>query len=489
MVRGKRSDTYMNARLVSSLLLCLALTFGASASPNLDLARQLNQAFVEVAEKVSPTVVVLTVTQKPGEESLDSTDTDEDGQTPREFWKKFHEQFQDTPMEKLIGQGSGVIIRTNGYILTNRHVVEDAEKIEVKLKDGRTFKATVRGVDPDSDVAVVKIEATGLPIAAFADSSKTRVGEFAIAIGAPFSLDYSVTFGHVSAKSRSNIVPSYIGNSMMDQDFIQTDANINPGNSGGPLVNIDGEIIGINTLIRGLRTGIGFAIPSNLAREVSDQLIVEGKFTRAWLGVSIQDLREDSVFRDAAKGIEDGVVIRAIARNGPASTSELRVGDIVTTVDGHRVATVQELRNEIRGKKIGAPVTLEVFRDDKMVRVSVKPGEYAPREPLAIVKKKSRSIDAAALGLKVEWLTPEDSKKFGVKFIEGVLVTEVDKTGLAAERGIKTGDIIKSVNHERVNSPAQFREALQNADLKKGVHVELSSGDNVRSETLKLKAD
>ena len=479
----------MKSYALYACLLCLALTVGAPASPNLDLARQLNQAFVEVAEKVSPSVVVLTVTPKPGAESLDSLDDSADGLTPREFWKKFHQQFEDPTMEKLIEQGSGVIIRSNGYILTNRHVVEDAENIEVRLRDGRTFKATVRGVDPQSDVAVIKIEASGLPVAKFGNSAKTRVGEFAIAIGAPFSLDYSVTFGHVSAKGRSNIVPSYFGGGMLDQDFLQTDANINPGNSGGPLVNIDGEIIGINTLIRGLRTGIGFAIPSDLAREVSEQLINEGKFTRAWLGVSIQGLKENPEYRERFKGVDDGVVVLRIMPAGPAASSELRADDLITKVDGRRVTTTQELRNQVRGKKVGQPILLDVIRGEKSLRVSVKPGEYAELEPRVVARKSARGIQTAELGLVVQWLTASEAKKFGVQLTDGVIVTEVNADGLARQRGIKPGDIITSVNHERTFSPAQFREALRGGDLKKGVLLEWTSGETQRSETLKAAAE
>lgn len=479
----------MKTRSLFTVTLCATLALVAPASPSLDLARQLNQAFVEVAEKVSPCVVVITVTSRPGTESLDSADTDEEGLTPREFWKRFHKQFEDTPMEKLMGQGSGVIIRPNGYILTNRHVVEDAEVVEVRLKDGRTFQATVRGVDAQSDVAVLKIEATGLPSAKFASSGKTRVGEFAIAIGAPFSLDYSVTFGHVSAKGRSNTIPVSVGSNMQDQDFIQTDANINPGNSGGPLVNIDGEIIGINTLIRGLRTGIGFAIPSDLAREVSEQLIADGKFTRAWLGIGIQGLNEDPDLRAKFKGVTEGVLVGSIARDGPSANSELQAGDVITKVDGQRVATVQELRNQVRGKKIGKPVTLEVFRKDKVIRVSVKPGKYAEPKPLVLARKKPHGVDASELGLKIEWLTTDAAKRFAVKAADGVLVSEVTAQSLAAKSNLKPGDTITSVNHQNTFSPAQFREALQGADLKKGLLLEIVRGESTRSETLKAPAD
>src|SRR5262245_13297143 len=326
-------------------VMLLASARGFASDSNLDLVRQLNQAFVEVAERVSPAVVVINVTEKPPQWLPDADEnekTNSPGSMPREFWRQFHQQFEEDLPEQ--GQGSGVIIRKDGYILTNRHVVDNAEKIQVRLRDGRTFAAVVRGVDPQSDVAVIKIDADNLPVARLADSSKTRVGEFAIAIGAPFSYDYSVTFGHVSAKGRSNVVPAFEGGAVMDQDFIQTDANINPGNSGGPLVNIDGEDIGINTLNRGLHSGIGFAVPSNLAREISDKLIADGKFTRAWLGVSIRGLKEDADMREKIKAVDDGVLVSAIVADGPAAKSELRTGDVITTVDGQRVGTVQELR-------------------------------------------------------------------------------------------------------------------------------------------------
>ena len=475
----------MKPRVLPSFLLSFALVTGAAAASSLDLARQLNQAFVEVADKVSPSVVVITVIQKPGTGIFDSIEDSEDGLTPREFWRKFHQQFQDSPADKSVGQGSGVIIRSNGYILTNRHVVEDAEKIQVRLRDGRTFDATVRGVDPNSDVAVLKIEAKGLPVAKFASSAKTRVGEFAIAIGAPFGFDYSVTFGHVSAKGRSNIVPAYSGGGMLDQDFIQTDANINPGNSGGPLVNIDGEVIGINTLIRGLRTGIGFAIPSDLAREVSEQLITDGKFTRSWLGLSILGLKEDPENRPVVKGVDDGVLIRGIVPDGPAARSDLRVGDVITKVDGQRVGSSQELRNQVRGKKIGRPVTLEVFRLDKTLRISVSPGEYPEARAAVVATRIPRGVQAADLGLEIQWLNADAAKKFSVKLTDGVIVTQVTAGGLADKEGIKPGDIITAANQERTFSPAQFREALRGADLKKGVVLEITSGETKRSETLK----
>ena len=454
-------------------------------NPDLQLARQLNSAFVQVAERLSPTVVVINVVQA----VTSAEDEEEDGHfdsMPPGFWRHFHEQFKRP--EQTLGQGSGVIIRSNGYILTNRHVVEDAESIDVRLKDGRSFKASVRGVDPQSDVAVIKIDAEGLPVAILADSAKTRVGEFAIAIGAPFSLDFSVTFGHVSAKGRSNVVDGYEG-ATMDQDFIQTDALINPGNSGGPLVNIEGEVIGINTLIRGMHTGIGFAVPSNLAREIADQLIADGKFMRPWLGIAIQALRDEPELRELIKGIQDGVVVSKVMSNGPAARSELKPSDVITSVDGIEVSTPQQLRSSIRNKKIGQPITLDVFRNEKSLKIKVTPSEWI--DPTITVTKASNKPELeskpAGLGVTVQALTAELAKQFGVDASNGILVASVEKDSAAARKGLRQGDIITSVDHQPVTSPKQFRDVLKRTDLKKGVLVNLISNGTAHFEILRAK--
>ena len=350
-------------------------------SSALALARQLNQAFIEVADQVSPSVVVIRVAQKQ-DRNIFGFDTEGNpflDMLPRDLRKQLEERLdrnrkrsesQPERTPQFNGQGSGIVMREDGYILTNRHVVEDAQKIEVRFKDGRTFPATIRGVDPRSDVAVLKIDAKGLPAAKFADSDKTRVGEFAIAIGAPFNLDYSVTFGHVSAKGRTDLLPGVAPGTPMDQDFIQTDANINPGNSGGPLVNINGEVIGINTLIRGIGTGIGFAIPANLARELAESLIKDGKVVRARLGIEARSLREDNELRSRTfKGATDGVLVAGLQVDGPASKSELKLEDIITHVEGTAVGNAQQLRNAVRNKA-GKPVTLSVVRDRKSTRLN-----------------------------------------------------------------------------------------------------------------------
>jgi serine protease Do len=471
--------------LLGWLLLAPGAGVAKDASPNLELARQLNQAFVEVAEKVSPTVVVINVVQRvtpsgPEEEGDDGAYDS----LPPGFWRKFHEEFR----RQAPGLGSGIVLREDGYILTNTHVVENADKIEVRLQDGRTFKATLRGSDPKSDVAVIKVNAKGLPVATLADSSKTRVGEFAIAIGAPFSLDYSVTFGHVSAKGRSNVIQGDEG-AAMDQDFIQTDALINPGNSGGPLVNINGEVIGINTLIRGMHTGIGFAVPSSLAKEVADKLIADGRFIRPWLGIGIRAVREDPDFAQAIKGIDDGVIVSSILADGPAARSSLKAGDVITAVDGQPVNTPQQLRTEIRTKKIGQPVTLDVFRGGKTIQIKVSPSEWVEPAP-AIVRVKSTpapGTNSLNIGVTVQNFTSELAEKFGVDLTEGVVVTSVEKNSAAARKNLKPGDVITSINQQPVRTPKQFHDALKAADLKAGLLVNLISGNTARFEILKTE--
>lgn len=365
--------------LMASLLIPAPVLASDTAPPALQLARQLNEAFVGAAEKVSTSVVVIEVVQRPGfgQAAEDHPFFDqlspEDRRRLEEFYKKRLEEESQRP-PRFGGTGSGIIIRENGYILTNAHVVDGAEKIRVRLQTGREFPSTGVWTDPQSDIAVIKIDAEDLPVARLGDSSKVRVGEFAIAIGAPQDLEYSVTVGHVSAKGRTQIIPSMGRNSLgasMDQDFIQTDASINPGNSGGPLVNIEGDVIGINTLVRDSRTRIGFAIPVNLARSVADELIEHGKYVRPWLGIAVEPLRA-SEKRKRVAGIEHGLVVSEVNSDGPAMGSGLKADDIITAVDGTTVATVQQLRSATRAKKAGAELTLDIVRDGESMQLKVR---------------------------------------------------------------------------------------------------------------------
>jgi serine protease Do len=454
------------------------------ASPALQLARQMNQAFVEVADEASKSVVVIKVKTKQNAEGVDWEANPFLEQVPeeqRQQFERFFERFrgqnprrqrqQEEPESDenplYNGRGSGMIMREDGYILTNNHVVEQAEKILVVLRDGREFKAEVRGRDPESDLAVIQLQekVSGLIPVRFADSEKVRVGEFAIAIGAPFELDYSVTFGHVSAKGRQ---VDEMARTLSEQDFIQTDANINVGNSGGPLVNINGEVMGVNSMIRtsmGVAVGIGFAIPSNLALEIGERLIADGKFVRSWLGIGIADLREYRRFRDIETTAKDGVVVRSIEPKGPASNSELKPADVITAVDGKAVATAQQLRSTVSRKKAGAEVVLDVVRKDDKLKIKVVPDEKPSRETVAANRKpKAQKEDASMeLGMTVKPLTKELAKEFEVEMAEGVIITEVEPDSLAAKFELKAGDIVTDINHVPVTNLKEFRDEVRKA--------------------------
>lgn len=482
---GKREQTTMNSKRRGTSWLgtamAMAVGFGvggaAGEAPSaLDVARQLNQAFIGVADTVSPAVVVITVAHRPGFEDLFDEANPWLEMLPPQFRERFREQYRRDPGTRrrqppvFDGQGSGLVIREDGYIVTNGHVIDGAEQIKVRFKNGKEYTAEVRGVDAQSDVAVLKIDATGLPTAKFADSDKVRVGEYAIAIGAPFDLDYSVTVGHVSAKGRSRV----IRDPAMDQDFIQTDASINPGNSGGPLVNIEGEVVGINTLIRGLQTGIGFAVPSNLAKEVSAKLIVEGKYTRAWLGVAVMAVGEDEEMRDLLRGTESGVVVRQIEKDSPASKSELKTGDVIAAVDGRPVRSAQDLRNEVRAKGVGSPVTLDVVRAGKSLKIKVQPEEWPDEVKTAAVQSGvAPSGEAKDLGMVVKPATKDLAREHGVEMAEGLLVTQIEAGSVAERKGVQKGDIVTEVNQAPVTTLRAFREAINAADLKRGVLLNL----------------
>ena len=474
-----------------------SLARAAEPSEALKLAQQLNQAFVEVAQSVSKSVVIVRVAHKPQADDLRNSPFFD--QLPEEY-RKFFERQQEERGERdeqprrprsrepvFNGQGSGLVYREDGIILTNSHVVENADKVQIVFKGGREYDGEVLGVDRQSDIAVVKIAATGLNAAKMGDSSKTRVGEFAIAVGSPYDLDYSVTVGHVSAKGRR----VFTDRIMFDQDFIQTDASINPGNSGGPLVNIYGEVIGINTLIRGMNTGIGFAVPVNLAKRVADMLVEDGKVTRAWLGVSITTLREDDDYRDLAVGVEDGVVVRQFVPGGPAENSDLELADVITAVDGNSVKSAEELKRELRLKKAGVSVTLGLMRNGEAREIEVETGAF-PEDITTVsrVRTPERKPEAEAkvklLGMTVSDITPDLAKRFEVKNDEGVIVTEIENDSAAAEKTISLGDIVTRINSTQVDSVKSFKAALEGEDLKKGVIVHLNSKGSQRFEVLKL---
>jgi serine protease Do len=466
--------------------LWLGILGGQAAEPmsDLDLARRLNSAFVQVAEAVTPSVVVVRVRPK--------VDTEDVEGLFRFLPEEMREQMQERrrrglPPGVFPEQGSGVVIREDGYILTNAHVVENAEQIEIRFQDGRRSAGQVRGMDAESDLAVVQVELTGLPAARMGDSTRVRVGEFAIAIGAPFELDYSVTFGHVSAMGR-RVMSDLV---MMDQDFLQTDASINPGNSGGPLVNIEGEVIGINTVIRGMNTGIGFAVPVNLAREVAAQLIERGRFVRAWLGVNIETLAEALRAPDGVP-VQQGVVITRVLPDGPSAKSDLRARDVIVGVDGQPIRDVNELRRTISRKPAGKPLAMDVYRGEQKLALTVVPGELP--ENRVVANRPQRETPAPTegtetvvegLGMRLREVSGALAQRLDLEPGTGLEVVEVSEAGPAAARRIQPGEVITRINRRTLRTLRDFETAVRESEGRREISVVVVGETGRRFEVLR----
>jgi serine protease Do len=427
--------------------------FAQNAAMSGTLARQLNDAFASVYEKVAPAVVVIEVKR--------SSDVSLNGLP--EGLEFFLRRPDDFPNQT--NQGSGFIISSDGYILTNDHVVGDASQdgISVRLKDGRKFPASLIGLDDKSDLAVIKIEAKDLPVVELGDSDAARVGQFAFAIGAPFELPYTFTVGVVSAKGRNNLT-----NSRSYEEYIQTDASINPGNSGGPLCDIDGRVIGVNTLIYRMNRGLGFAIPINLAKEVSSQLVSRGRVSRPWLGIEIVGIEESEALQRYFPDVQKGVVVNGIEPGTPASSSDLRAGDIILKVDSVPVSMSRDVQREILSKKVGQRVQLEVWRNGKVAVVSIPTGEQPEKVTRASNRRPPSELPAKPLppasnhGLILEDAPPGTSAK-------GVMVREIVPGSAADAAGLSPGDVITEVAGKPVTGKADFDAAIAGSDLTRGI--------------------
>ncbi len=424
----------------------------------------LGKAFVEVAKKVQPAVVNITtektVTMKPweryGDDFFKGSPFEEFfrgfGFSPREKGKEYR--------QKQRSGGSGVIVDKEGYILTNNHVVEGVDKVKVRLNDGRDFTATVTGQDRRTDLAVLHIKAKDLPVATLGDSDKLEVGEWAIAIGSPFGLEHTVTVGVISAKGRTGLGTGTY------EDFIQTDASINPGNSGGPLCNIDGEVIGINAMIIQPGTGIGFAIPINMAKQILNDLIKQGKVVRPWLGISAQDLTPEMMEYFQVKE-KEGVLVGQVYPSTGAEKAGLVSGDIIKSVDDKGVKNVAELVKEIQRKKIGQKIKLNLIRNGKEMTAEVTTAAM-PDKPEGQKEKEKEAEEK--LGAKVQELTPPLASRYqisGVKY--GAVVVGIEDGSLADEMGLQEGDVILEINRKKIDSLKDFEKASKDANLDKGI--------------------
>ena len=415
---------------------------------------ETSKAFSEIASSISPSVVNISTTK------VVRRDT-----TTAPFFEDpffdFFNPFRDFRMPKKWKEqslGSGVIVSSDGYIITNNHVIEQADEIRVTLLDKRSFKAKIIGADAKTDVAVVKIDVKNLPTVQWGDSDKLQVGEFVLAIGNPYGLSHTVTMGIISAVGRANVgIADY-------EDFIQTDAAINPGNSGGPLVNIKGELIGINTAIfsrSGGYQGIGFAVPSNMARLVMDQLEQKGKVTRGWLGVTIQELTPELSQKFGLKTTK-GALVGDIAKGSPAEKAGIKRGDIILEFNGKKIKDVGHLRNMVAQSKIGDEVSIFILRGEKeysfKVVIAELPKEIAEPGP---GNTPEDSFAEGLDGLGVMDLTKESARQLGLRKDEkGVVVVRVEPGSAAEEAGIRKGDVIQEIDRKKIEGLDEYNKVV-----------------------------
>ena len=429
----------------------------------------ISQAFENASLKVSPSVVSIIAEQEvkvPGNFGFpDDAFRDFFGD---EFFRRFFGNPEQQQQKQTIRSlGSGVIVTEDGYILTNNHVVEKAEKLSVLINDNKRYDAELIGSDPPTDVAVIKIKGKGLRAASFGDSDDISVGEWVIAIGNPFQLMHTVTAGIISAKGRSSVgLAEY-------EDFIQTDASINPGNSGGALSNLNGQVIGINTAIAsptGGNIGIGFAIPVNMAKEVMDQLISKGEVVRGYMGVWLQDITDELAEALDLKST-NGAIVSDITDNGPAARAGIQRGDVIVKYNGKQIEDGTQLKNLVAQTDPGTSVDVAVIRDGETKELIIKLGERQEEEKKVSEPRESKATSSQKLGLDVQTLTPNIARQLGYENDSGVIVTSVISGGPASEAGLQRGDLIKEIDRKDIETESDFEAAIRN--LKSGDVVAL----------------
>jgi len=426
-------------------------------------ARALSRAFEQAAAVVRPSVVQISTKQKTKAPQVQAE------QLPPELRKFFGGEAPPSIQE---GMGTGVIVSREGHILTNNHVVGEADELKVKLSDGRTVPAVLVGTDDRTDLAVIKIEAANLTAARLGNSDDLRISEWVLAVGSPFGLDQTVTAGIISAQGRNNVGITHYEN------FIQTDAAINPGNSGGPLVNLRGEVIGINTAIAsntGAYNGIGFAIPVNMARKVKDSIVKDGHVIRGWLGAALQDLTPPLAASFKFKGT-DGVLIGDAVPGGPAAKAGLREGDIVVDLNGTPIRDVIQLRTAIIALAPGAEANLIYFREGKSNTAKVRI-EKQPRKPAAHEEPKEQPAPETDIGLGADTLNPEIAQQLGLPAGQkGVVVAQVKPGGLAARGGLQPGDVIITVGGKPVSTVQELQQSLGDKEVAEGIRLQVLRG-------------
>lgn len=470
--------------LISSTLLFVGSMTLNAASNGIESLKKTGKAFASVAKKVSPAVVFLKIEKEIERPRGGYGGMEED--LLRHFFgvprapQRGRKPYRQAPRKekRIIGQGSGFIVSKDGYILTNNHVVGQADKVIVKMHDGRELEAKIVGKDPKSDVAVIKIDGDDFPHIKMGDSDKLEVGEWVVAVGNPFGLSQSITAGIVSAKGRNSVgITDY-------ENFIQTDAAINPGNSGGPLVDLDSKVVGMNTAIfsrDGGYMGIGFAIPINMAKSIMDQLISKGKVTRGFLGIIIQEITPDlaSMFKlDSKKGI----LISQVTPDSPAEKSGLKQGDIIVELEGKPVSNVSSFRNKVAMFEPGSEKEITVIRNGNKKTLNVKIGTQSGQ--FSAIMDDSEILEK--IGFKAQNLDKEIAERFGYQVDSGVLITEVLPGTPASQAGLRPGNLVVEINKEKVSNVNKLKDILRKSGASKLLLL-VKDGNFSRFVVLKLE--
>ena len=466
--QNKNRSRYIVISTLLVLLFISPLSVFAQDPDSIATLRQMGNAFSSIAEKTSPAVVALRaeriVTQDYpsmrewpfGEPFSDPFEYFFRRRSPRQREQPEQRAPRAPRRETRTAQGSGFLISSDGYILTNNHMVEESEKIEVELTDGRKFTAKIIGTDPDSDVAVVKVDAENLPFLELADSDALEVGEWVLAIGNPLGLSHTVTAGIVSAKGRSGFGLANFEN------FIQTDAAINFGNSGGPLINLDAEVVGINTAIVGAggNIGIGFAIPINMAKNIYEQLVNNGTVSRGYIGIKYGELEAEVASGLGLKKDTKGIYVIEVMEDSPAEKAGLKRYDVIVEFEGKPVEKSNEFLNRVAMLNPGTQVKMVILRNKRRKNITLN---LTTRPSTAELTGALPQKTQKELGFSVEDLTGELAEQYGYKGLSGVIVTSVDDGSQAAEKGIARGALIMEVNQQKVRNATEFNEAIKEA--------------------------
>lgn len=487
----KRFLIFTSAAILSGIAIATSSFVSNTALNSIQQDKQVNGAqqhskevvadFRQTAKNTIPAVVSIKVQGK-GKLNFFGEENQEDpfDLFGNDLWGFFNLPKKDKDSSRsqpLIGQASGVIVSSDGYILTNSHVVHGMDSISVQLNDGREFRAKVLGDDPNSDVAVIKIEAQDLPFLTLGNSDALEVGQWVAAIGNPLHLQATLTVGVVSAKGRNNLDIARL------EDFIQTDAAIYKGNSGGPLVTLDGEVIGINTAIATNAAagymGIGFAIPSNIAKHVMDEILSDGKVSRGFLGVTLQSIDYTLAQAFGLKKVE-GAIVTNVLKNSPAEKSGLKAEDIILQYDNHTVENAASLRNAIYLMRPGTRTVLTILRQGQTLHIPLEIGNFTEDNVAS-----SPAAQQNQLGVEVDNLTSDLADSLGYTNDRGVVITKVDPNSVAAFAGLKKGALILAVNRQKVENVNQFNNALKETPKDSPILLQIKQGDRYLFVSLK----